>query len=498
MSVGNAALRSMLSGADGRKYIGKVPTIAALRSIEPTANKQWIDVEKYWEDSLPPQGTYWHDASDTTSEDNGGTIIVTVGGKRWKFIGQPTVETYGAYGDGAHDDGPAVKLCINAEDVIRFTTKTYLIRTPFQPVRIKQIFEGNNARFESDFINGQVGIIAYSLSYRDGAQFKDMTFASRVAGSGAGVYSPTSLYVANTFFKNISFEASLACGINANIISNEIHQCRFGLDGLLGSSFQAIRSIGEPPQGSVLTTNNNYIKGGRFFRSNSAYCVEFINGVHIVFEDCDFETNTNSAGSIRVGGILSVYFRNCWWERSGGRCLLKVQMDSVGTLQSVPVVSFDGCWMKLGPGNTEVVYSDTINTTLAFTNCAGSGFSERNLFTIGSQENPLQYLRDFSNNYLVGFLIFPQNTMFGYEIGACQFDLRDTAGAKNATLLATASRFVTQHDVGMALQKVDNSLIMEVVSTPTGTEIRAMAQNGTVLKLKPPTNGVPGAAQWTL
>ncbi|WP_415318596.1 hypothetical protein ACISAP_13520 [Citrobacter amalonaticus] len=98
LSVGNAALRSMLSGADGRKYIGKVPTIAALRSIEPTANKQWIDVEKYWEDSLPPQGTYWHDASDTTSEDNGGTIIVTVGGKRWKFIGQPTVETYGAYG----------------------------------------------------------------------------------------------------------------------------------------------------------------------------------------------------------------------------------------------------------------------------------------------------------------------------------------------------------------------------------------------------------------
>ncbi|WP_415318594.1 hypothetical protein ACISAP_13505 [Citrobacter amalonaticus] len=209
-------------------------------------------------------------------------------------------------------------------------------------------------------------------------------------------------------------------------------------------------------------------------------------------------TFPNSAGSIRVGGILSVYFRNCWWERSGGRCLLKVQMDSVGTLQSVPVVSFDGCWMKLGTGNTEVVYSDTINTTLAFTNCAGSGFSERNLFTIGSQENPLRYLRDFSNNYLVGFLIFPQNTMFGYEIGACQFDLRDTAGAKNATLLATASRFVTQHDVGMALQKVDNSLIMEVVSTPTGTEIRAMAQNGTVLKLKPPTNGVPGAAQWTL
>ncbi|WP_254303725.1 hypothetical protein [Citrobacter amalonaticus] len=487
-----------LAKGDGRKYLGKVITVSALRTTEPTYDKQWIDVEKYWEDSLPPQGSYWYDASDTTSTDNGGTVIVTAGGKRWKFIGQPTVETYGAYGDSVHDDGPAIKSCITTEDVIRFSTKTYFVQTPFQPVRSKQIFEGNNARFESDFSSGQLGIIVYSLNYREGTQFKNMTFASRVPGVGSGVYSPDSIYVANTFFKNVSFEASLAFGINANLISNEIHQSRFGLEGTLGTSFQAIRSIGQPPQGSALTTNNNYIKGGRFFRSNSAYCVEFINGVHIVFEDCDFETNTNTAGSIRVGGILSVYFRNCWWERSGGRSLLKVQMDSVGTLQSVPVVSFDGCWIKLEAGNTEVVYSDTVNTTLAFTNCAGTGFAGRNLFTIGTSANPLQYLRDFSNNYLVGFSMFPQNTMFGYEIGACLFELRDTAGAKNATLLATPSRFVTQHDVGMVLQKVDNSLIMEVVMTATGTQIRAMSQNGTLMKLQPPTNGVPGAAQWTL
>lgn len=492
---GDMFLRGNLAAVDGRKLIGKCATIAALRTTEPTYDKQWIDVEKYWTDSLAPQGTYWYDASDTTSADNGGTIIVTAGGKRWKFKGKPTVETYGAYGDGAHDDADSIRSCISSEDVIVFSTKTYLLLSSFQPVRSKQIFEGNNAKLESTFPSGMNGIIEYSLNYREGVQYKDMTFASRSAGTGSGIYSPSSIYVANSFFKNVSFEASLAVGINANIISCEIHQSRFGLEGTVGASFQAIRSSGQAPQGSNLTTNNNYIKGCRFFRSNSAYCVDFVNGVHIVFQDCDFETNTNSAGCIRVAGILSVYFRNCWWERSGGRCLVKIQMDSVGNLQGVPVVSFDGCWIKLEASNTEVVYSDTVNTTLAFTNCCGTGYAGRNLFMINTSANHLGYLRDFANNYFVGFSLFPQNTNFAYEMGTSLLELRDTAGTKHSTLSADSNRVLVQHDLGLALRTQTGGVyILEVVLANGATEIRGRDANGAIYKLRVPTGG--GAATW--
>lgn len=48
-------------------------------------------------------GFFYYDAADTTSADNGGTIIVSSNGKRWKrlFEGAVNVKWFGAKGDGA-------------------------------------------------------------------------------------------------------------------------------------------------------------------------------------------------------------------------------------------------------------------------------------------------------------------------------------------------------------------------------------------------------------
>jgi len=286
------------------------------------------------------------------------------------------------------------------------------------------------------------GIIEYVLTYREGVQYKDISFSSRSPGTGSGIYSPTSIYVANSFFKNVAFEASLALGINANIISCEIHQCRFGLEGVLGTSFQAIRSVGQVPSGSNLTTNNNYIMGCRFFKSNAAYCVDFVNGVHIVFKDCDFETNNNTSGCIRIAGILSVYFQNCWWERNTGRSLIRIQMDSSGSAQGVPVVSIDGCWIKLETSNTEFIYSETVNTSFGIVNCAGTGFSGRSLFNVAGSTDQMGYLRDFANCYFVGWTTIPQNTSFQYQQAVSLLNLRGTTGALLGNVTASSTRTI--------------------------------------------------------
>ncbi|WP_407190985.1 hypothetical protein [Citrobacter amalonaticus] len=489
-----------LAKGDGRKYLGKVITISALRTTEPTYDKQWIDVEKYWDDSLPPQGSYWYDASDTTSTDNGGTVIVTAGGKRWKFIGQPTVETYGAYADG-RDDSAAFTRCIAAEDFISFPGDLYGLSSPLQPVRTKQIFQGKGTSELRIIANGNISASAFSivLTYREGVQYRDFKISSDTPGMGFGFYSPSSIYLPNSFFKNIIFDRSLAIGINANIILCEINQCDFGLYGSTDGTFQAIRSTGQVPSGSNLTTNANFIKGCRFFRSNSAYTVDFVNGLHAVFEDCDFETNSNTSAVIRIAGLLSVYFKNCWWERNTGRSLIRIQMDSSGVAQGVPVVSVDGCWIKLETTNTEFIYSETVNTNFGITNCAGTGFAGRNLFNVAGAADQMGYLRDFANCYFVGWTTFPQNTSFQYQQSVSLLNLRGTTGTQLGNITATSTRTVIQHDSGVSFQKLNGSEYGSVVTAASGgltaTEFRGFDSNGTQFKLRVPTGG--GAATWT-
>lgn len=60
------------------------------------------------------EGFFYYDASDATSDDNGGTIIVA-GTKRWKrhYFGNLNVKWFGAKGDGIADDSPPFQSAVD-------------------------------------------------------------------------------------------------------------------------------------------------------------------------------------------------------------------------------------------------------------------------------------------------------------------------------------------------------------------------------------------------
>ena len=62
------------------------------------------------------QGLFYHDVADTTSNDNGGTIIVGIDGRRWKrfFVGPIYVEWFGTKADNTTDDAPAINAAIDS------------------------------------------------------------------------------------------------------------------------------------------------------------------------------------------------------------------------------------------------------------------------------------------------------------------------------------------------------------------------------------------------
>ena len=81
----DVTLRSELSANDGMKLIGCVSDITTLRTTEPTLQDQRILLLSYYAGSIKSGGgVFVYDSTDTTSIDDGGVIIVTASGKRWK------------------------------------------------------------------------------------------------------------------------------------------------------------------------------------------------------------------------------------------------------------------------------------------------------------------------------------------------------------------------------------------------------------------------------
>lgn len=93
--------------------IASIDTISNLRTFEPITAGQFIRLREYTKGTGTGGGVFVHDVSDKISRDDGGVIIVTSKGARWKRFAQDpnnlSVMDFGAIGDGRTDCLDAVK-----------------------------------------------------------------------------------------------------------------------------------------------------------------------------------------------------------------------------------------------------------------------------------------------------------------------------------------------------------------------------------------------------
>lgn len=109
-----ARLTSTSVVSDGAAMIGRggqvVDSIAALRLLLKTSPSVNAFATGYYAAYDGGGGPYRYDPTDTTTADNGGTVIVAADGGRWKLIHDKiiTVKQFGAKGDGSTDDTAAI------------------------------------------------------------------------------------------------------------------------------------------------------------------------------------------------------------------------------------------------------------------------------------------------------------------------------------------------------------------------------------------------------
>lgn len=112
-----------------------IPSVAVLRTTEPTNVTTLIHLQSYYSTTKTGSGYFYYDSSDTTSIDDGVLCFVSTTGKRWKRITdgtEITPEMAGAYGDGVTDDTDAFKRAISASKTNNYVpvscgAKSYVI-----------------------------------------------------------------------------------------------------------------------------------------------------------------------------------------------------------------------------------------------------------------------------------------------------------------------------------------------------------------------------------
>lgn len=162
-----------------QKRVYFVDAISDLRAITDTTITR-VSTNRYWTGLSGGAGSYIKDPSDTTSADNGVTVIVTTGGIRFKLIhdGCISITQAGAKGDSVTYDHVAVQAAVSTGLTVHIprTAGMYRLGTAITCVTPGQLIygDGKNVSFflvDTTFTMASLGVFI-GLTGEPGPQFK--------------------------------------------------------------------------------------------------------------------------------------------------------------------------------------------------------------------------------------------------------------------------------------------------------------------------------------
>lgn len=259
-------------------------------------------------------GFFYYDAADAVSADNGGTVIVSANGRRWKrlYEGSVNVKWFGAKGDwngtvGA-DDTASIQSAVNStpDGVVYFPLGNYRLTS--------QITLSTGVSLIGYGATLSITTASSSFVYSDTAIANQCTVSGfKIKGDGVtvlnnAVFSNLSggnlrgLTYRDLYFDSVSFGIYINQENGGNNISAKIIGCRFvnifdNSDGVtsgrgLGVAFSGGLTVGRPPLRGLVE--------GCTFTNTGRHAVYISSGSNVTVSNNTFYEH-------RVGGTLKTY-----------------------------------------------------------------------------------------------------------------------------------------------------------------------------------------------
>lgn len=330
-------------------------------------------------------GPFTVDADDTTSADNGGTVLVDASGRRWRrdYSGAVNIKWFGAKGDGTTDDTAAIQAAVSS---LPTNTASVGVFSPKGFANGGGVLVPRGRYKVSAAINLYRGIHLSGES-RESSQIISFTSGSVLLYEDAGGYIQDEIVIENlSVWQDSSVVAASGAGINLNIgpyvadsiqvrISNVIVEGTY--DGILiaaagaskveGSNISrcvrhGVNFYGTDVANTSLTAYNTYchLNGGSGFQSNIASYISFVG--------CAADSNTQYGYSLT--GVNGYSIHACGAEQNAlGAAYIKDTLS--GTVQIHMVVqagAVNGITLNNASGTTLVgcdFISDALNTGYA-------------------------------------------------------------------------------------------------------------------------------------
>jgi len=317
-----------LAASTGASLIGGggqvVDSITALRALLKTSPSKHALTTGYYAAGDGGSSTYWYDASDTTSLDNGGTVIVATDGGRWKLWRDQVVsiKQFGAKGDDATNDTAAFNAAFAAGVRLYGPAGTYKCNAI---ATSRVIFQGDGSH--STFIKPfSTATAAITYRFQDGSwyyhsEFRDVSFISsgKVGIGFAFGQSIIANYSAgDEQCRMVKFYGCYFAGFNKGVyfpygnISSEFYSCGFA------GNYYGVYALNNK-FGSGMHAGNKYFFGGAFDSNTcGVYIHNTITGFGgVVFDGTTFEFNNIDSYIYSNNTNEGVSFNDCWAEGSG-------------------------------------------------------------------------------------------------------------------------------------------------------------------------------------
>jgi hypothetical protein len=296
----------------------QLPDYAALRAYN--GPRKAVYVSGYMASSIPSgiAGEFVAAPGDVGSADNGGTIIVSSGGMRWKrvFNGAIDIDWFGAF--GATDSKPAVQSAISAVETMGggFLTAragaTYMMGSGLQWNSCLVGFDLNGCTL--DFSAMATGFAL--LPHQTGIEINSRTGAAQVhawshgtlVGPGYPVSTVCALKIeqlddlvnAGNTFKNIRFQKfAVDIQFGAGAFFSTFQTCVF--QGTPGAGIDAVYSIQAPDVANAGEKNTfrDCFFGGRNYGFDQACPI-----ADTTFDNCRFDTFGEVAVRVSAGTCI--------------------------------------------------------------------------------------------------------------------------------------------------------------------------------------------------